>query len=221
MEVSRWSLKLCTAKGLLDVCTARNVQLDFPASVATDLAALLYSFLELFTVVVFRMVRLSIWSASSANSAFAKITGPGTKVYQPSVLKLITWFCSLSSAVFDVPCAEGRQRRSGCRGPRCQQQRPKVRPCFLKVWFCSRLGLSHICIFACSSSSLTGSAFEPAGDIADEESEMITSGSGLHSSFQDEEWEDLADTKATTLPLMLLHNPVVLTVSLPADDANL
>ena len=48
---------------------------------------------------------------------------------------------------------------------------------------------------ACSSSSLTGSAFEPAGDIADEESEIITSGSGLQNSMQDEDWEDLADTK--------------------------
>lgn len=48
---------------------------------------------------------------------------------------------------------------------------------------------------ACSSSSLTGSAFEPAGDIADEESEIITSESGLQNSMQDEDWEDLADTK--------------------------
>lgn len=48
-----------------------------------------------------------------------------------------------------------------------------------------------------SSSSLTGSAFEPAGDIADEESEIITSGSGLQNSMQDEDWEDLADTKMT------------------------
>lgn len=50
-------------------------------------------------------------------------------------------------------------------------------------------------IIACSSSSLTGSAFEPAGDIADEESEIITSDSGLQNSMQDEDWEDLADTK--------------------------
>ena len=48
---------------------------------------------------------------------------------------------------------------------------------------------------ACSSSSLTASAFEPAGDIADEESEIITSDFGLQNSMQDEDWEDLADTK--------------------------
>ncbi|KAL3154903.1 hypothetical protein ABBQ38_011440 [Trebouxia sp. C0009 RCD-2024] len=48
-----------------------------------------------------------------------------------------------------------------------------------------------------SSSSLTGSAFEPAGDVADEESEIITSHSGLENSIQDEEWEDLADAKIT------------------------
>ena len=42
---------------------------------------------------------------------------------------------------------------------------------------------------------MTGSAFEPAGDVADEESEIITSGSGIENSIQDEEWEDLADTK--------------------------
>lgn len=48
---------------------------------------------------------------------------------------------------------------------------------------------------ACSSSSLTGSAFEPAGDIADEESEIITPDSGLQNSMQDEDWEDLADAK--------------------------
>ena len=49
----------------------------------------------------------------------------------------------------------------------------------------------------CSSSSLTGSTFEPAGDIADEESEMITADSDLQDSMQDDEWEDLADAKAS------------------------
>lgn len=49
----------------------------------------------------------------------------------------------------------------------------------------------------CSSSSLTGSAFEPAGDIADEDSEVITADSGLQNSIQDEEWEDLADAKVS------------------------
>ncbi|DBB05911.1 TPA: hypothetical protein ACH3X3_009910 [Trebouxia sp. C0006] len=48
-----------------------------------------------------------------------------------------------------------------------------------------------------SSSSLTGSTFEPAGDIADEESEMITADSDLQDSMQDDEWEDLADAKMT------------------------
>ncbi len=49
----------------------------------------------------------------------------------------------------------------------------------------------------CSSSSLTGSTFEPAGDIADEESEVITADSDLQDSTQDDEWEDLADAKAS------------------------
>ena len=46
-------------------------------------------------------------------------------------------------------------------------------------------------------SSLTGSTFEPAGDIADEESEVITADSDLQDSMQDDEWEDLADAKAS------------------------
>ena len=49
-------------------------------------------------------------------------------------------------------------------------------------------------------SALTGSAFEPAGDIADEDSEVITAESALQSSIQDDEWEDLADTKVCCLP---------------------
>ncbi|DBA90262.1 TPA: hypothetical protein ACH3X1_003555 [Trebouxia sp. C0004] len=47
------------------------------------------------------------------------------------------------------------------------------------------------------SSSLTGSSFEPAGDIADEESELIRADSDLQDSMQDDEWEDLADAKMT------------------------
>jgi len=52
----------------------------------------------------------------------------------------------------------------------------------------------------CSSSSLTGSTFEPAGDIADVESEVITADSDLQDSMQDDEWEDLADAKASCTP---------------------
>ena len=60
------------------------------------------------------------------------------------------------------------------------------------------LGLTWVTVYVtCSSSSLTGSMFEPAGDIMDEESEVITADSGLRSSIQDDEWEDLADAKAS------------------------
>ncbi|KAL0042653.1 hypothetical protein WJX79_006792 [Trebouxia sp. C0005] len=54
-----------------------------------------------------------------------------------------------------------------------------------------------------SSSSLTGSTFEPAGDIADEESEVITADSDLQDSMQDDEWEDLTDAKMT--PTSSIH----------------
>ena len=47
------------------------------------------------------------------------------------------------------------------------------------------------------SSSLTGSTFEEAGNFLDEESELITADAGLQSSIQDDEWEDLADAKAS------------------------
>jgi len=56
----------------------------------------------------------------------------------------------------------------------------------------------------CSSSSLTGSTFEPAGDIADEESEVITADSDLQDSMQDDEWEDLADAKASSTTACVL-----------------
>lgn len=67
-------------------------------------------------------------------------------------------------------------------------------------------------------STLTGSAFEPAGDIADEESEVITSESALQNSIQDDEWEDLADTKIT--PSSSIHILAKSDENVPANAQN-
>lgn len=67
-------------------------------------------------------------------------------------------------------------------------------------------------------SSLTGSAFEPAGDIADEASEVITAESALQNSIQDDEWEDLADTKIT--PNSSIHILAKSDENVPANSQN-
>ncbi len=144
-----------------------------------------------------RMVRLGIWSGPSTTSALSKVTGPGGKV------------CGLRSHHSDLFYIFAHDDVS----PRflCRSQKKSLWECRSLIQVAVTKGGSFdnsckhspsallvliICIH-CSSSSLTGSTFEPAGDIADEESEVITADSDLQDSMQDDEWEDLADAKAS------------------------